>query len=62
MANLLRRLLNIRGRGSEFESYVGDLHKHNCEDHDCQGTPSLNEARRDYKASASGQLRDRWWF
>ena len=57
MANLLRRLLSIRLSRSEFESYVANLHRHNCEHHGCHGTPSLDESRRDYKP-----VQERWFF
>ncbi len=56
MASILRRLSKALSRGNGFESYVAELHDHNCEYHDCHGTPSLDEAKRDYQASA--RLRD----
>ncbi len=55
MPNLLRRLSSfIR---PDFDSYVVALHKHNCEDHGCRDTPSLDEAKRDYRATPRSRSR-----
>ena len=51
MSSILRRLSKALRRGNAFESYIAGLHAHDCEYHDCHGTPSLDEAKRDYQAS-----------